>query len=953
MKLYNNRYEFLLFEGLNNDRRSVNDGLAYMTNIDQLDIGFEFPPYEDPPPPYSPPKPVDDIPTEAPPPYELTSSQVETEPIEIIHAETNAPEVGSDVGEAPDESPSAAAVVLLGNRRWTDNQSLRPLSALEPFQSELIELSQPVILDCKSALTSLSSPVLTGPKKRNEKDSRCQSHGFTNNRRSGGGGGRELFNSIRQQQQSTDSNIRAAASQTAVDQSASNNHSALKHLAFHQMMFQSSTPQLLLKMQNKLAHSSSLKATPSSSNIIRPDNLYRESPCGQHLFLQAASSSPSSNRSTRNLNGFDITMSDHLLLSHPLHVKSVESKESDDDDDDDDLDERRVKKHLSSSECHNNLMQRSVPEVSPLYFRSSQVLCADPRKEKKPVNLMKDKSKSFLCNTSLMKKQKYSSRPQLGGNAGPDSLRPNTKRSTFAQNLSCNASTTLKNKITEHPSSCLFVPLVPDDDGSSCICDSNADKTQQMYINESTTTLDDGKSLQPLAADDQSDFIVATRLEGLAVRVENLENTLMAGQNSQSSVGLPSTPQGFLLSPDYLPTYQQFLRSESMTSEASFYSICSETGEKKHTKGAPLKVSKGLTVQGTMSTGSGYQSPGDASRITDSKEHAARIEKMDLSSFGMEKTSMDNCIAKDCLRNTTSSTISTSPATSSLPVQGSHNYFMSDWKNEKISVSNSNNLQAALVNTLPFSSSKCLKELPHERMLERTKDKHYATNMAERKEKLSPMNTQLCFNMGEAELSYQSGKGTVKPGHDHDKVRTMFRDQLRQGVKDLVPGLKKHSSNRPKEHFNNGKKHTRSNKHVESFEYLVSRILQQLETTTSHFDDFAARPNAIRKKVQRPKRFGRKSDGYSTEIGPPRFSSKSVANQSRPMSLPNTKNTSFIDDAELTSLDFNNRNSCYMLEPVTGNDNDGCCQRLHYGEHEVEGQRDDCPSSGTPVSVAL
>src|SRR6218665_3507833 len=109
-----------------------------------------------------------------------------------------------------------------------------------------------------------------------------------------------------------------------------------------------------------------------------------------------------------------------------------------------------------------------------------------------------------------------------------------------------------------------------------------------------------------------------------------------------------------------------------------------------------------------------------------------------------------------------------------------------------------------------------------------------------------------------------------------------------------------------------------------------------METTTSHFDDFAARPNAIRKKVQRPICFGRKSDGYSTEIGPPRFSSKSVANQSRPMSLQNTKNTSLIDDAELTSLDFNNRNSRYMLEPVTGNDNDGCCQRLHYANMKLK-----------------
>ena len=48
--------------------------MAYMTHIDQLDCGFEFPIFEDPPPPYSPPKPSDDSPTEAPPPYERVSS---------------------------------------------------------------------------------------------------------------------------------------------------------------------------------------------------------------------------------------------------------------------------------------------------------------------------------------------------------------------------------------------------------------------------------------------------------------------------------------------------------------------------------------------------------------------------------------------------------------------------------------------------------------------------------------------------------------------------------------------------------------------------------------------------------------------------------------------------------------------------------------------------------------
>src|SRR6218665_92395 len=55
--------------GLNDERRSENDDLVYMTNADTVDVGFELPPYEDLPPPYSPAKPWD-MSEESPPPYE-------------------------------------------------------------------------------------------------------------------------------------------------------------------------------------------------------------------------------------------------------------------------------------------------------------------------------------------------------------------------------------------------------------------------------------------------------------------------------------------------------------------------------------------------------------------------------------------------------------------------------------------------------------------------------------------------------------------------------------------------------------------------------------------------------------------------------------------------------------------------------------------------------------------
>ncbi len=47
------------------------DAVAYMSQLDQVDMmGVEYPPFEEPPPPYEPPKPPEYVPDgEAPPPY--------------------------------------------------------------------------------------------------------------------------------------------------------------------------------------------------------------------------------------------------------------------------------------------------------------------------------------------------------------------------------------------------------------------------------------------------------------------------------------------------------------------------------------------------------------------------------------------------------------------------------------------------------------------------------------------------------------------------------------------------------------------------------------------------------------------------------------------------------------------------------------------------------------------
>ncbi|ELU04104.1 hypothetical protein CAPTEDRAFT_187559 [Capitella teleta] len=60
-----------------NEERREEDAVAYMTTLDQVDIGIEYPAYEEPPPPYYPPKPPDMPPDEPPPPYEEFEQRAE------------------------------------------------------------------------------------------------------------------------------------------------------------------------------------------------------------------------------------------------------------------------------------------------------------------------------------------------------------------------------------------------------------------------------------------------------------------------------------------------------------------------------------------------------------------------------------------------------------------------------------------------------------------------------------------------------------------------------------------------------------------------------------------------------------------------------------------------------------------------------------------------------------
>ena len=78
-----------------NAERNADD--AYMSHFDQLDLGVDYTPYDDPPPPYTPPKPLDTPMGEAPPPYEERAA---------VFGGTL---TGSSAA-SPEESPAAAMI---------------------------------------------------------------------------------------------------------------------------------------------------------------------------------------------------------------------------------------------------------------------------------------------------------------------------------------------------------------------------------------------------------------------------------------------------------------------------------------------------------------------------------------------------------------------------------------------------------------------------------------------------------------------------------------------------------------------------------------------------------------------------------------------------------------------------------------------------------------------------
>lgn len=155
----------IFFTGMHGDRRDE-EAVAYMSNFDQVDMGIEFPPYEEPPPPYTPPKPPDIPQGEAPPPYTLTpngenSSQRETN----NNNEGNQP--GSGRGGRPlqgmcNNSPAVRGNTAVDPSSSSHVDSAHPTSAQDDNISLSISRSNREIMAHTEALTPPGGPQRSG-----------------------------------------------------------------------------------------------------------------------------------------------------------------------------------------------------------------------------------------------------------------------------------------------------------------------------------------------------------------------------------------------------------------------------------------------------------------------------------------------------------------------------------------------------------------------------------------------------------------------------------------------------------------------------------------------------------------------------------------------------------------------------------------------------------------------
>lgn len=828
--------------GLNNERRSVNESLAYMTNIDQLDVGFEFPPYEDPPPPYSPPKPLHDFPNDDPPPYELTSPN----PLEAEGQDSSTLVRDTDNGQCLPFS--VMGISRSRNVTWTRKHLLRPCSAEESCGPELIELTR---LNRRSKSSVLSrcrrSCTISDHNSENLESRNCRS-----------------------------------------DRSSD-------HLLVKQMHFDSLASQLL---HHRTACLSPLKS-PVELDHSETDEQHKQSENNQNSFCSADMLWSTPLKLTTEC------PKRYEMLFDPIGSQPNSLSACPDEGSSPNRARVECLANCNTAIANSSVIQ-STPEVFSSGLKQSHLSFSNPCRQEALQSFGKtrntpSKPRPSLFSGSLLKKKKQH-RPL-------PCMKP---MSDTAVNISMLRSLQALSPTYEH-------------------CE--ADVYSRNTEHETITAASDHQFTNPLLCSCRScsRHVQLHRTQGDTKVNEDLQNVAdsvsmetkqsvekntakLDGSNDASSFQLLSPVSGSVLALES-PVYQQFLRSESVTSKASFFSICSETGEHKHTPNTISSYHHSKTSQNSLPNSTvSWQL--NSSGIGNVRQPVATKTELVCLPDETSVLGLTNAVATETLKHTSNADWI---AKQEHFIGNNRSTLPGNKKQRKGSVDCPNSLH----DLYSAVQSKKSKEQSCQMLDEACQFGRQSLGHEQNRADNLGKNSSNQFNCS-ADLSNLSV-------HDcHTGAKSLFDNACCPTVNELLPETKKgfsstsdrHSSNTCKEQQHPDSGHKRKSKQLESFEHLVSRILQQLEIT--YFDDFGMHLARLQKNG-RPKSFEHQSDHSSDRFS---VSGKRTHEQkSRPISLPSVKNKFLSDDvvrSKLAALDVANKNH-YMTDTY--------CKMAYDNEH--------------------
>lgn len=816
-----------------------------MTNIDQLDVGFEFPPYEDPPPPYSPPKPLHDFPNDDPPPYELTSPS----PLEAEGQDSST--LVRDTDNRQCLPFSVMGISRSRNVTWTRKHLFRPCSAEEHCDPELIELTQ---LNHRSKSSVLGrcrrSCTISDHNSENLESRNCRSDRSSNQLLVKQVQFDSLGSHLLHQRAACLSPLKSPVEldHTETDEQHKQSENNLSSFCSTDMLW--STP---LKLTTECPKRYEMLFDPIGS---QPSSL---SACPDE------SSSPNRVR-VECLTNCNTVIADSSVIQNTPEVFSSGFKQS----------------HLScSSPCRQEALQsfgktrNTLSKPRPSLFSSSLL---KKKKQHQPLPCTKSKADAAVNISMLRSLQALSPTDE------------NCEADVYSRNIEHETITAASDHQFTNPLLC------------SC---KSCSRHVQLYraqgdvkVNEDPHNVGDSVSMETKQSVEKN-------------------TAKLGGSNDASYFQFLSSGSGTVLALES-PIYQQFLRSESVTSKASFCSVCSETGEHKHTPNTISLCHHSKTSQNSL-------------------PNSSVSWQLNNSGIGNVRQPVATKTELGCLPDETSVFgLTTAAATEPLKytsnedwivkqehfIGNNHGTLPGKKKQRKRSVDYPNSLHDLCSVVQSKKSKEQFCQMLNEGYQFIGQSHGHEQNRANNLGKNSSEMNQFNCSAEPSNSSVHNCFSGAKSFFDNADCPT---------VNELIPETKKgfsssscrHSGNTCQEqHIDSG--HKRKSKQLESFEHLVSRILQQLEIT--YFDDFGMRLATLQKSG-RPKSFEHQSD-HSTD----RFSisgKRTHEQKSRPISLPSAKKKFLFDDivrSELASLDVANKNH-YTT--------DMCCKMGYDNEHGI------------------